>query len=397
MSLSKGNSFLSSEFIKISLINFAMMFGQSMVNILIPKYANSLGATPTIVGIVTSVFALSALLIKPFSGPAIDSFNKKYILFGSGILISLAFLIYSVADSINLLILARLVHGFGLGFTVLACLTIVSDIVPEKDLTTGIAVFSVAAAVSSAFGPQTGLLLLKALGFSTTFLIGMTIMILSSITALTLKTTNKSSIKYRIDFKNLYAKEALIPATIMMLLSAVYVNVTAFIVLFSESVGVMNIGLFFTVNALALVFSRPIIARLSDRFGIEKMLPLSIVVFGLSMIFISYSNSQSMFLFAAILNAFGYGAAQPLIQSLCMKSVPKNRRGSASATSYYGTDIGYLAGPVISGKIIESFGYQMMFRFTPVLLGIALFVFFSYRTKIIAIDRYQEVEKVLNS
>lgn len=387
MSLPKGKSFLSPEFIKISLINFAMMFGQSMANTLIPKYANALGATPTIVGVVTSVFAISALIIKPFSGPAIDCFNKKYVLFGSGLLISIAFLIYSFADSIVLLILARLVHGFGLGFTVLACLTIVSEIVPEKDLTTGIAVFSIAAAVSSAFGPQTGLLLLKARGFSTTFSIGMAIMILSSIMALTLKSSSRSNVKYKIDFNNIYAKEAVIPASIMMLLSAVYVNVTAFIVLFSESVGVMNIGLFFTVNAFALIFSRPISAHFSDRFGIEKMLPLSIIIFGLSMIFISYSKNQSMFLIAAILNAFGYGAAQPLIQSLCMKSVPKNRRGSASATSYYGTDIGYLVGPIIAGKIVELYSYRTMYRLTPILLCFALFVFFRYRAKIISIDR----------
>lgn len=64
-------------FISIFIVNLAMNFGQYMMNTLIPKFADSLGATPEVVGIVASMFTITALAVKPVSGPAIDTLPKK--------------------------------------------------------------------------------------------------------------------------------------------------------------------------------------------------------------------------------------------------------------------------------------------------------------------------------
>ena len=48
---------------------YAMLFlGMQMVNTLVAKYADHLGATATIVGLVSSLFALTALIFKIVSG-----------------------------------------------------------------------------------------------------------------------------------------------------------------------------------------------------------------------------------------------------------------------------------------------------------------------------------------
>lgn len=380
------NDFISSAFLRICFLNFMMMLGQTMTNTLIPKYIDSLGSSPVLVGFVTSAFSISSLITKPISGPAIDAFKKKYILLLGNVLILISFIGYSFSTTVLMMVIFRLLHGFGLGFTVIACLTIVSELVHDARLTTAIAYYSVAGAIAQAIGPGLGLKISEYIGIQNTFLFGAFFMLIAVFVSFTIKTQNVLK-KFEFSFSNILAKEALLPASIMFFLSLVNVCVSSFLVIFALEINVTNIGLFFTVNAIFLLISRPIIGSLSDRFGIVKVLPLAIISLGLSSVLIGYSTNITMFLIAAILNAFGYGACQPLIQSLTMKSVSKSRRGIANATTYYGIDFGYMFGPLIAGYIVEQLGYSEMFKILPLLLIFALLIFYFNKAKISQIDQ----------
>ena len=65
----------NASFISVFIANMLMFMGQQMMNTLVAKYANHLGAAPIIVGLVTSAFAYTALIFKIFAAPAIDTFN----------------------------------------------------------------------------------------------------------------------------------------------------------------------------------------------------------------------------------------------------------------------------------------------------------------------------------
>ncbi len=382
----KNKNIINPIFVKLCIINFVMMLGQNMTNTLTPKYADYLGANAVMVGMVTSIFALSSLFIKPFSGQMIDSFNRKKILFYSIIVIAIAFTGYGLSTSIIMLLFFRLLHGCGLAFTVIGCLTMVSDTLPKEKLTSGIAYYTVSGAIAQAIGPSFGLYLYDIVGYQYTFFISVIIMCLSAVITLSLNYPNQKGQPFHLSLNNIYAKEAVLPAIIMFFLASVYITISSYLVLFAESMHVKNIALFFTVNAIALLFTRPLIGRLSDKIGTLKTLPIAIVAFALSMIMISFSTNTFMFIIASIINAFGYGACQPLIQSLCIKSVTPDRRGAASATSYYGTDFGYLFGPIIAGNLVEYFGYAGMFRTMPIMLVFALIILYVFKNKIKAIE-----------
>lgn len=158
-----------------------------MANTLLPKYADSLGATATVVGVVSSIFSITSLIMKPISGPAVDAFKRKGILFGGSILLLVAFAGYSMANTLELLIVFRLIHGLAVGITVITCLSIVSDILPEKNLSAGIAYYSMVQALATAVGPGIGLNLARRIGYSATFLIGFGLIVPSCICILLLK------------------------------------------------------------------------------------------------------------------------------------------------------------------------------------------------------------------
>lgn len=375
-------------FINVVIVNIAMNFGQFMMNTLISKFANYLGATSTVVGMIASMFTITALLVKPISGPAIDTFSKKKILCGAILVIMVAFITYGSAHSVGTIVVARLIHGCGMGFTASTCLALASDALPKDKLTQGIGYFSLGQAIVSAVGPTIGLSLVKVLGYNMTFFVGAAMMGAAAILAATMKVPPQTGEKKKlvISLSNMFAKEAIIPAVFLFFLAMSYGTISSFLVLYAqEERGVEQIGLFFTVNALCLLVTRPVIGKLADKFGIHKVLLPAFCMFALSLFMISISDSLPMFLMTAVINACGYGAAQPTIQALCMKCVTPERRGVGGSTNYIGTDLGYLIGPTLSGMLVSNFGYSAMYRFMILPILAACVVFFIVYPKIKAI------------
>ncbi len=381
-------------FVSIFIVNFAMNMGQFMMNTLIPKYADALGATASVVGMVSSMFAVTALAIRPLAGPAFDYFSKKRLLTLAIGIITLAYLGYSTARSIPMVMASRLLHGIGIGCTAPLCLALASDSLPEDRMGSGIGFFSLCQAISSAVGPSVGLALSSAIGYPRTFLVGAVIMGSALILSTRIKEKRRSPQgKYRISLKSVVAKEAVTPAVIMAFLAMAYSCINAFVVLYGGERNVEQIGLFFTVYAVFLLLSRPLSGAVSDRFGLDKTIIPACICFAAAFYLISISRTLPMFLVAGGVSAFGYGACQPAMQALCMRCVPKDRRGAGANTNYIGVDLGNLMGPAIAGRIVEQVqrstgdtaaGYVAMYRWMILPIGIGLLIFLLNRKKILS-------------
>jgi MFS family permease len=124
------------------------------------------------------------------------------------------------------------------------------------------------------------------------------------------------------------------------------------------------------------------IGKLADKFGTVKVLMPALVFFALSFVLISFSKTLPMFLLAAFVSAFGFGGCQPSIQAAAMRSVPKEKRGAASCTSYIGNDMGNLVGPTVAGFIVQKFGYVSMWRIMIIPIFFGMFVAIMFRNKI---------------
>ena len=61
------------------MISFFQTMGQMMMNVLIPLYVYDIGAPAQIVGMTVGAFAISAILVRPFIGPAFDALSLIHI------------------------------------------------------------------------------------------------------------------------------------------------------------------------------------------------------------------------------------------------------------------------------------------------------------------------------
>ena len=367
----------NATFTSLFIANMLMYLGHQMCNTLVAKYADHLGATALIVGLVSSSYAITALIFKLVSAPAIDSLNRKYILFFSMCTMGFALAGYSISTNITALMSSRLLQGVGQAFTATCCLAMASDALPQEKLAQGIGFFSLAQATCQALGPTIGLELVDLVGYHKTFAIGAGTIFVGALCVLKINFNYTKRVKFHLSIDSIIAKEAVIPAIVMFFLTMAFCNTNSFLVLYADELGVKNIGYFFTVYAIAL-FARPLIGKLVDKYGNVFVLIPAMGLFAVSFYIISIARTLPMFLLAAIISAFGYGACLPTLQALSMRLVSKERRGAGSCTTYIGQDLANYVGPTIAGAIIGQFGYRHMWRLMtiPIFAGILFVIVF---------------------
>ena len=368
-------------FISIFLANLCLNLSKQMINTLVARYADVLGASAVMVGVVSSAFAISALVLKLISGPVNDSFNRKYVLMFACLVMACSYVGYGLSGSVNGLVAFRLLQGAGQAFTATVCLALASDALPADQFSAGIGYFSLGQVICQTIGPTIGLALAGVLGYRVTFFIGAAVMVGAALLALMVNTPNTERKKFQFSLRNVFAVEALLPAVMMALLSCAYACVSAFLIIYAVGQGVneTSTGLYFTVYALMMLVSRPLIGKLTDKYGLVKTFLPALACYALAFLLISVSKSLPMLLIAAVVSAFGYGTCQPSVQTLCMKCVPKERRGAASSTNYIGDDLGNMVGPILAGALAGAFGYTAMWRLMilPVAVVAALTLLFS--------------------
>ncbi len=378
----------TSQFSTLFGINFVINFAQFMTLAMVPKLAESLGATALMVGVVAGVFAVTSLAVRPAVGWATLKVRHNLLLTATVSLIAVAFVAYGASSSLTLLIAARLLHGAAMGFLAPVTLAMASDALPPERMAQGIGVFSLGQAVATALGPSVGLWLAAELGYRPAFLCGAALLALAAALAWRFPSRRpEPTVGRGFTWRSFIALEALVPAAVVLLLGGAFSGVNSFIVLYGESRNVTGIGLFFTVYALFIVISRPIAGRVGDAHGLRVVVIPGMVAFAFSFVVIAHARTLAGFLVAGAISAFGYGICQPAIQTLCLMSVEPARRGVASNTNYLGLDLAYLVMPIGAGSVVtarvdagtalpEAYSTMYLTLTVPIALGLLVLILF---------------------
>ena len=346
-------SIWSFPFIALMATNFFQSMAAFMTSTTLPVYIDHLGASASVVGVVVSAFAVTALLIRPFAGPAFDSFSKKKLLLASQSVICLSLFLYGLADSIPFLFCIRLLHGIGVGCSGPLAMSLVSEFLPVSKMASGISIYALAQSFAQVIGPAVGLWLVEAIGFSPAYFLSAALLLVAMLGVFFLKEPERERLPYQFKLNRMFAREAASKALVLSLLAISFACMTSYLVLYGNLLGIEGIGIYFTVYALCLIATRPLFGKLADRFGAERVLIVGVVCFATSYILLSGTRDFAQLMAVAVIGSAGFGACAPLIQSLALSSVPPKRRGAASNTTFTGLDVGMLVGPVVGGNVIE--------------------------------------------
>ncbi len=381
--VTKKESIWTHNFTTLFFANLATYFASQMVNSLLPKYARSFGASDTLVGIVSSAFAITALATRPFSGPAIDSWNRKKMYLAVITMNAICMFGYGLSTNIGMIIAFRLLHGISNGTSAALCLSMATESLPHDKISSGIGTYMLSQVIPSAIGPALGQWLSRTIGYKFTYCIAGVLILLATFQGAKLDYSSHVSKKLEVNLRTVFAKEAIVPALIICILHFGTTTITSFITLVVDERGISGISAYYTILALSMLISRPVAGKIADRYGTATVVYPCLTIFGLNLLLMAYCNTTWQLWLCAVLYGFGYSAAYTMIQALALKMTPPERRGAASSTCYAFTDIGMMLGPTVAGIIADHFGYRIMFlyAFVPLVIAVAIYMIWNRRNR----------------
>jgi MFS family permease len=372
-------------FVVLWLATFLFYLGFQLLLPVVPLYAVHLGAREAHVGLIMGAFALAAMVPRPLAGELADRIGRRpFVLLGTAIF-ALAPLGYAAAGTIPVLILLRLFHGVGMGFGPTAATVIATDLTPADRRGAAMGLFGLASALSFAVGPYLGGELVRARGFTTTFLVaaaieGMSLALAWALPetrpiaerpapppAVATPTRNGGLARFG---RRWFSPAALYPSALVVALYVSYGGLASFLPLFAEHRHLGNPGLFFTVFALASLVVRGSAGRLSDRLGRRAVVAPSLGVAAAGLGLLGLADTQGVFLVAAALYGLGFGAGQPALLAMTVDRVPAAERGRAMGTLYTAWELGIAGGAILLGICATRLGYEAIWWIAGAIAGV---------------------------
>ena len=373
-----------------NLFLFIFYFAQTTI---LPIYIlKELGGSVTQAGLTLTLFMVSAILIRPFSGLIIDKLGQRRTLIISATMFCFIALGYLFISNMTSLYILRLIHGVWFSILTTICVPVVNQFIPDSRRGEGMGYYAMSVNLGIVLGPLIGLSLIPYLSYTMVTAVLVAMIFIGYIFCFLIpvqevKQPDSEAEKTKLGLSDFVERRSLAVALMVMMISFSYASIMSFIAPFASSIHLMQYaGLFFVVFAISMMSLRPITGKIYDRKGPQYVIYPAVLTFSLGLLVLSQIHTLTGFMLAAVLIGLGFGSAQPCLQTLAIQRAPKHRIGYATSTFYTCYDIGIAIGSLVVGMMItkQSFSFAFIICAALTALSLLYFKFVVQRTTVIA-------------
>ena len=362
-------------FISLVLAGFLARFGYQMARSpVLPRFAQDLGATPEVIGLIVAASTITGVVIKLPAGALSDVLGRTRMMLVGCLFFALPPFLYPFVHSAGALLALRFLHGFATAIFSPVASAFVADL-SERGRGEKLGWFAAAGDLGSTLGPLLGgLLLFYTSSYPMTYLTVGVLGLLPLLMVLRLPGDEKpratgSTLGARSDqfwrgIREVVSSRAVVLASTLE--AAMYVGYGAFLGFFpiyAAKIGINDaqIALVMGVQLATTMLAKPLSGRLSDRIGRKPMILAGLFLCAATLPLIP--NVTSLWLLFPVSALFGLGVAivTPSTTALVADLVKAGQMGSAMGV--FGTiwDIGEALGPILAGFLIAPLGYSPAF------------------------------------
>jgi MFS transporter, DHA1 family, multidrug resistance protein len=136
-----------------------------------------------------------------------------------------------------------------------------------------------------------------------------------------------------------------------------------------------KIGILFTAQILAAAFTKPVMGRLSDRYGRVPLIVSGLILGAISTSTILLSSNYAVIMILIILFGLGLSTVTASTSALVADLSRAEGRGGAMGILSSIMDIGHSAGPMVAGVLIGAYSYRWTFGIVGIGLAVVSIVF----------------------
>ncbi len=358
----KHDRLITRDMALVMLATFCFMSSNMLANPIVAGYAESLGASGMLMGVVAGSMSFISLFCRPIAGNLSDRTSKRTLVAAGTVLYFAAGLLYYFAGSPIMLIMARVINGVGFACCSVCLATWMSLLLPIRHMGAGMGLYGTMNALAMAVGPAFGIRAQKYIGYRLTFLSSLVLAAIMLIATLMVKnggqpvrkkqTSISATKKHRFSIRSILEPRVVpLSLTFMMFAIAYFAN-QSFIVSYVQSRHLpVSSDLFFMFYAVALLVLRLGLRDLFDSKGFRFWLTVCSLGMLAMLACMTFLFNDWMLLLAAIFTAVGYGLMSSVTQAQAVVIAGRERSGIANSTYYAGIDLGMSVGPFVGGLV----------------------------------------------
>ena len=328
----------------------------------LPLYARALGIPDSRIGLLSGAFPLAAMLVRPLAGWAADRHGRKPLMLLGALVFAVSSALYAGSHSLAALVAVRALHGTGMGLYPTGGTAMAADMAPPARRGYALGLIGIGASLALAIGPLAGLWIVEAWGYGWLFAASA----LLALVTLGLTVGQHESLRVRatvpLAWDTAFSRPALYPCTIVFCLMATYGVLVTYLPL--RAAGGRSAGIFFTVMAVVIIFSRWAAGGLSDRVGRPPVAAAGALCAAAALGVIVLGGDSGALAIAGGLYGLGLGFTQPSLIAWCVDLVSPTERGRAMGTFYTALELGIATGAIGAigaGSVLARTGYEAVF------------------------------------
>jgi MFS family permease len=400
---------MKSPLLAIFLIVVVDVLGLTMMLPLLPFYAEHFGASPTVVGLLVSTYALCQLVAGPVLGQLSDRVGRKPVLTASQIGTFVGFLVLAWAPSLWIVFLARIIDGLTAGNLSIAQ-AYIADVTTPKERARAFALIGIAFGIGFLVGPgasgylahrfnyQVPILCAAALSFlsimGTTFLLPAVPPLPEDAPKADEGPVGPGGKRLKLlDWGNYlqYFRRPVLGGFLIefFLFMFAFATFTSGFALFAERrltwhgapFGPKEVGYMFMYSGFLGIIVQSAMRQgaLVNRIGEIRLVTLGLLSAVVGYALLGFSHGIALLLVAAGFASFGNGVLRPALTSLITQQVTRSEQGVVLGLTQSLLAVAQIVAPALAGALIDAGHLTPWALWAALVMAIALLLNFRAR------------------
>ncbi len=383
--------FKLTPFLLICIMGGLAIFSSTMAkNPALPLYAGVLGIPDATLGFVAAASTIMGILVSFPAAALSDYIGRRRLLLIAAVVFATAPWGYLLVHGIMGLVLVRIYHGLATAILGPIAMAAVADTF-DKGRGERMAWYSSATMIGRFLAPLLGgaLILNNGTDFHWVYIVDGILGVLALIAALSIKFP-AVSLKLAGNVKpnrRDFGKEIIAVVTHRGILSTslieavqyfAYGAIETFLPRFLKEktdFTSLQIGSLFTAQIIVAALSKPIMGRLSDKYGRLPVIVGGLILGGLVTLSLGFTTKYIVLLALIALFGLGLATVTAATSALVADLSKSSNRGSAMGLLSTIMDIGQSAGPIVTGLIVGAFAYKPAFAVVGLLMIAASLIY----------------------
>lgn len=376
----------NSQYKKVMLCNFLLFFAFYLLTPLLPIYLDeAFHADKDMIGLVLSGYVVATLVVRPFSGFVVDTFDRKTVLMLCFFFFFICFAGYLGAASLLMFAIVRTMHGIPFGSTTVANSTVAIDVLPSSRRSEGIGYYGLSNNLAMAIAPSAGIYIYHATNnFSLLFWLSLLLAFIGFLCSMSVKLPKREPVigKPKMSLDHFFLTRGWLLAVNICFFGVCWGVMSNYVALYGQQeLGITDgTGIFFMILSAGLFTSRLFGAKSLRRGKMTRNAAAGTLISLAGYSLFAFVAAPWSFYLSALLIGLGNGQMYPAFLNMFIKVARHDQRGTANSSILISWDLGMGFGILLGGVIAENVGFVSAFHFVALMQAIGVVVFL-FRTR----------------